>query len=155
MFWSIISDYDLKTGLCELVDNALDLWVIGKQKKPLHVGIELDVDRQLISVVDDAGGVKHSELNLLITPGGSRNDPSAELIGIFGVGGKRAGIALGELVEIRSRYRKEETFEIDITPDWLESADWEIGTYQIPDIEPATTRVDVARLRADPESRES
>jgi hypothetical protein len=25
-FLSLISDYDLKTGLCELVDNAIDFW---------------------------------------------------------------------------------------------------------------------------------
>ena len=27
LFLSIISDYDLKTGLCELVDNAIDHWI--------------------------------------------------------------------------------------------------------------------------------
>ena len=30
LFLSIISDYDLRTGLCELIDNALDLWVENK-----------------------------------------------------------------------------------------------------------------------------
>jgi len=58
MFWSIISDYDLKTGLCELVDNAIDCWIIGGKKKSLTIDITLDHNRQLISVVDDAGGVK-------------------------------------------------------------------------------------------------
>ena len=33
MFWSIISDYDLKTGICELVDNAIDLWTASGKKK--------------------------------------------------------------------------------------------------------------------------
>src|SRR6266849_8130396 len=94
MFWSIISDYNLKTGLCELVDNALDLWVQGNRTKPLAISINLDVDRQLISVKDDAGGVRRDELRLLVAPGESRNEPGAELIGIFGVGSKRAGIAL-------------------------------------------------------------
>jgi sensor histidine kinase regulating citrate/malate metabolism len=86
MFWSIISDYDLQTGLCELVDNALDLWTVGDRKKPLTIKVSLDVDRQLIAVRDNAGGIKRGELHLLIAPGGSRNDPDAELIGIFGVG---------------------------------------------------------------------
>src|SRR5712692_12075528 len=90
MFWSIISDYDLKTGMCELVDNAIDLWTIAERPEKLSINITLDADRQLIAVHDNAGGVKHDELRLLIAPGGSRNDPDAEVIGIFGVGGKRA-----------------------------------------------------------------
>jgi HSP90 family molecular chaperone len=72
----------------------------------LSVAITLDAERQLIAVEDNAGGVKQEELRLLIAPGGSRNDPDAELIGIFGVGGKRASIALGEHVEIRTRCKR-------------------------------------------------
>src|SRR6266446_2730340 len=81
MFWSIISDYDLKTGLCELVDNATDLWTLNQRKQPLKIGITLDPDRQLITIEDDAGGIKEAELRLLVAPGGSRNDPQAVLIG--------------------------------------------------------------------------
>jgi HSP90 family molecular chaperone len=106
MFWSIISNYDLRTGLCELVDNAIDLWTLAGRQRSLSVAITLDAERQLIAVEDNAGGVKQEELRLLIAPGGSRNDPDAELIGIFGVGGKRASIALGEHVEIRTRYKR-------------------------------------------------
>ncbi len=32
LYWSIISDYDLHTGLCELIDNALDLWILEGKK---------------------------------------------------------------------------------------------------------------------------
>ncbi len=147
MFWSIINDYDFKTGLCELVDNALDLWTENERKKPLVITLRLDPDRQLISVGDNAGGVRQNELRLLLAPGGSRNDPSAELIGIFGVGGKRAGIALGEQVQIRTRYHKESTYELDITHDWLQSTEWQLPVYEVPDIEPGTTRVDISHLR--------
>src|SRR5216684_111563 len=147
MFLSIISDYDLQTGLCELVDNALDLWMVGGRKKRLAITIKLDVERQLISVYDNAGGIKQDELHLLVAPGGSRNDPNAELIGIFGVGGKRASIALGERVEIKTRYHKEQTFELDITREWLESPDWELARYEIPDISQGTTQVEISHLR--------
>lgn len=27
MYWSIIGDYDIKIGICELIDNAIDLWM--------------------------------------------------------------------------------------------------------------------------------
>jgi hypothetical protein len=147
MFWSIISDYDLKTGLCELVDNAIDLWTLGHQRRSLVVTITLDPARQLIVVKDNAGGVQHEELRLLIAPGGSRNDPNAVIIGIFGVGGKRASIALGEHVEIKTRYKKQETYQLDITKDWLETDEWEIPAYTIPNISPGTTTVEISQLR--------
>ena len=108
MFWSIISDYDLKTGLCELVDNALDVWLRGGQQKRPTIEITLDAERQLISVKDDVGGVRLDDLYLLLSPGGSKNDPKSEVIGIFGVGSKRAGIALGEHVDIRTRFKMSE-----------------------------------------------
>lgn len=111
MFWSIISDYDLKTGICELVDNAVDLWGLTNRSRRLTVSINLDAERQLISVIDNAGGVKRQDLRLLIAPGGSRNDPAAEVIGVFGVGSKRAAIALAEHVVIKTRFRDEESSE--------------------------------------------
>lgn len=58
VFWSIMSDYDLRTGLCELIDNVLDIWVHAKPRLPLEVQLSLDAERQLISIRDNAGGVK-------------------------------------------------------------------------------------------------
>jgi len=120
---------------------------LADRKNPLKVQVDLDVDRQLISVTDNAGGVKEEDLRLLVAPGGSRNEPGAEVIGVFGVGSKRAGIALGEQVLIRTRFAKGPTFEIDITKDWLESEDWRLPAYQVPDIVQGTTQVDVSHLR--------
>jgi hypothetical protein len=147
LFLSIISDYNLQTGLCELIDNALDLWIDNDRKKTLTIDIVLDHERQLISVRDNAGGVKEDQLRLLVAPGASRNRPEQELIGIFGVGGKRAGVALGEHVEIRTRYRNGTSFQLDITNDWLLSEDWELAAFEIPDISPGTTSVDISKLR--------
>ena len=147
MFWSIISDYDLKTGLCELIDNALDIWVSGDKKKIPTIEIDLDVDQQLISVKDNVGGVKFEDLSVLLAPGGSENDPKAAVIGIFGVGSKRASIALGEHVEIKTRFRGERSLEMDITTEWLKSGGWKLAAYEIPDIERGTTQVDISRLR--------
>lgn len=147
MFWSIISDYDLKTGLCELVDNALDVWLRGGQQKRPTIEIALDAERQLISVKDDVGGGRLDDLYLLLSPGGSKNDPKSEVIGIFGVGSKRAGIALGEHVDIRTRFKNERSLELNITKEWLESEDWRLAAYEIPGIEKGTTQVEISRLR--------
>lgn len=147
MFWSIISDYNLKTGLCELVDNALDIWLrLGRRGSP-KIELFLDAERQLICIQDNAGGVKLEDLKLLVAPGGSNNNPGSELIGIFGVGSKRAGIALGEHVEIRTRFHDERSLELDITKDWLASDDWELAAYEIPDIQSNSTRIDISHLR--------
>ncbi|MDQ6670012.1 MAG: ATP-binding protein, partial [Chloroflexota bacterium] len=147
MFWSIISDYDLITGVSELVDNAIDLWMQRSCTEALTIDITLDSEQQFISVTDNAGGVKRDDLRLLIAPGGSTNDRDSEVIGIFGVGGKRASIALGEHVEVKTRTAQSSTYQLDITKDWLAVEDWEIPFYQIPDIEPGTTIVAISQLR--------
>jgi histidine kinase/DNA gyrase B/HSP90-like ATPase len=154
LFLSIISDYDLKIGLCELVDNALDLWMSNGKKSGLTIDVDLDVGRQLISVSDNSGGVREQELRFLIAPGASRSHPDHDLIGIFGVGGKRAGVALGELVEIRTRYKKEKSLEVDINKEWLASDDWELPVYEIPDITPSTTTVEISKVRQSFDSKD-
>lgn len=147
MFLSIISDYDIKTGLCELIDNAIDQWINDGKVSPLLLDVRLDVARQMISVVDNAGGVAEANVRLLIAPGASRARPHDDQIGIFGVGGKRAAIALGERVEIRSRHRSSKSIQIDLTSDWLATDDWEMPVFEIPDIAPNTTSIEISKLR--------
>lgn len=147
MFWSIISDYGLQTGICELVDNALDLWRTNRERTALRVEIELNIPQQIITISDNAGGVKQDELQRLIVPGGSGNSPEAHLIGIFGVGSKRAGVALGENVKIRTRHKRAGSYEIEVSTPWLQSDDWTLPYYEIPEIKPSTTFVEISRLR--------
>jgi hypothetical protein len=146
-FWSIISDYDLKTGICELIDNAIDIWTIGHRSTILNIDIQMDIDRQLLSITDNAGGVKREVLRLLVAPGGSKNAPEDATIGVFGVGSKRAVIALGEVVSMRTHHRTDQSYQIDITNDWLQSPTWDLGVYQIPAIAPSTTSVELSALR--------
>lgn len=147
LFWSIISDYDIQTALCELIDNAIDQWIGQRPRTPLSVDLILDPDRQLISVKDNAGGVGRADLRILIAPGSSRNDPAAETIGIFGVGSKRAVVALAENVVIKTHRRGDKTYQIDVTSDWLESPAWDIAAYEIPGIPVGVTSIDLSALR--------
>ena len=147
VFWSIVADYGLRTGLCELIDNAIDLWTLNGRKRNLAIKVELDRQRQMVTVEDNAGGVSSQDLRLLIAPGGSRNAPDATIIGVFGVGSKRASVAIGEHVEIRTRHKSNTSYQLDVTKDWLESPDWNLPVYQIPSITPNTTRVEISRLR--------
>jgi hypothetical protein len=147
LFLSIISDYDLKTGLCELIDNAIDFWVSADKATKLTIRVLLDPDRQFIQVHDNAGGVREDQAELLIAPGATRDDTGHALIGIFGVGGKRAGVALGELVEIRTRHNKGKSIQIDLTKEWIESPSWDLDIYEVPEIAPGTTTVDITKVR--------
>lgn len=147
LFHSIISDYDLQTAVCELIDNAIDQWIAMKKSAALEIAISLDVDRQVISVEDNAGGVAQKDAALLVSPGATREHPTDGQVGTFGVGGKRAGVALGEHVEVRTRYKREKSIQIDFTNDWLASDDWNKELYEIPDIEPGTTIVEVSKIR--------
>jgi pyrimidine operon attenuation protein/uracil phosphoribosyltransferase len=57
VFLSIIADYDLNRSVCELIDNALDVWVRTGRKKPVTIAVILDKGQQRIVIQDDAGGV--------------------------------------------------------------------------------------------------
>lgn len=146
LFWSIISDYDLKTAICELIDNAIDTWAKSK-KTNLRINIVLDQNQQLIKVEDDAGGVSEEKLKNLIGPGNSENNPDDEVIGYFGVGSKRAVVAIAQLIHIRSRHKKNQTFQIDIDENWLKGDSWEMPAYQVEEIKPDTTIIDLFKLR--------
>jgi len=148
IFWSIISDYGLRTGVCELVDNAIDLWKRNGAKKALSIDIWIDTEQQQISIKDNAGGVREADLPKLVTPGGSQNEPDAHSIGIFGVGSKRAGVALGQEFKIKTRYLKEKTFLIIVNDDWLNDTSWEIPSYVVANISPGSTQVEISRLRS-------
>lgn len=148
LFWSIISDYDLRTALCELIDNAIDIWIRTKAPRPdLSIELSLDAERQLITIKDNAGGVGHENLRLLIAPGASNNEPEGETIGFFGVGSKRAVIALAETVCIKTRFRDQQSFQIDVTKDWIESDVWDIPHFEIPEIPEGVTILELSSLR--------
>jgi len=147
LFWSIISDYDFKTGITELIDNAVDIWIAKKNRGKLRIDLVLDTERQFVMLSDNAGGIRQEDLRLLITPGGSRNSPDAQSIGIFGVGSKRAVIALAEHVSIKTYHAEDRSFQVDVSKEWLESPDWELPAYEIPEIESGITKIELSQLR--------
>src|SRR5262245_44832095 len=86
LFWSIITDYSVSTSICELIDNALDIWLRNGRQADLCVEIDLDIHNRSLRITDNAGGIPESELQVLISPGASLNNPNEHLIGLFGVG---------------------------------------------------------------------
>jgi hypothetical protein len=155
LFWSIIQDYELQTSICELVDNALDLYLKGKQTIPVSIKIDVDIQRQVIRIEDTAGGVREIDLELLVRPGGTTNSPDEDVIGFFGVGSKRAVVALGEDIIICSRHESGKSFRIDIDNGWLESDSWQIPAYETEHIPERTTIVEVCKLRKPVDEQEA
>ena len=109
IFRSIIADYDLNKSICELIDNALDIWIKNGKKNIIKISIEIDLTQKSIRVIDNAGGVKQSELKIIVGPGHTSNKPEDKTIGIFGVGTKRAVVALAQDIKITTRHLNETT----------------------------------------------
>ncbi|TKJ16916.1 hypothetical protein CEE44_00060 [Candidatus Woesearchaeota archaeon B3_Woes] len=148
LFLSIIADYDLNSSICELIDNSLDIWVKEGKKKSLLIDIDINKDQQTICIKDNAGGVKKTELDLLVGPGRTSNLQTDEIIGIFGVGTKRAVVALAQDIKIISRYKKENTFSLEFDEDWLKEEDnWKLPLYKESQIDEGTTIIKLHALR--------
>lgn len=147
LFLSIIVDYDLNRSICELVDNALDTWIKNDRAGRLIILINMDQTQQSIRVKDNAGGVKKENLNALVGPGQTGNDPADETIGIFGVGTKRAVVALSQDIRITTRFGKAKTYSVELDDEWLNNEKWDLPVYEVDQIEENTTVVELHRLR--------
>ncbi|WP_461632111.1 ATP-binding protein [Labilibaculum euxinus] len=148
IYQSIVVDYDLNLAICELIDNSLDSWFIRNKVTPLKVSIELDPEQQSILFIDNAGGVKLDDIVVLVSPGASKNNGDEETIGLFGVGSKRAIVALAEEAKCRSRYETEETVQVNINDEWINNDNWNIAAYKSDKIIPEnSTEIELFKLR--------
>jgi hypothetical protein len=147
LFLSIIADYDLNRSICELVDNGLDVWVRGGRKGQILIQIGIDLNQRTIRVEDNAGGLKREELQYIVGPGHTGNAPTDRTIGIFGVGTKRAVVALAQDVAISTRFANGPTHHIAFNDRWLSEEEWELPLYEVDSIEPGTTLVELQSLR--------
>jgi len=148
IFLSIISEYDLKRSVCELIDNAIDLWSKNK-RADLVVTIDADARQQTISIEDNAGGIEESKLDHVISPGKTSNEVHDDVIGYFGVGSKRAVVALAQDIAIHSRFEHDKAYVVRFGEHWInEDPDWHLpygeSTKKVP---PYTTIVELSRLR--------
>lgn len=148
IYHSIIADYDLNTALCELIDNAVDAWRAISQNYSLKILIDIDIDQQSILVQDNACGVKREDLEALVKPGETILVGARDPIGFFGVGSKRAVVALSQHIQISTRYKDERTYRIQYDDEWIHDLDtWELPYYEIADIQENTTKVELLKLR--------
>jgi Histidine kinase-, DNA gyrase B-, and HSP90-like ATPase len=147
IYLSVIADYDLKLAICELIDNSIDSW--HRNGKPVELRIEVDIDERqnTIRVQDNAGGIKESEIRLVISPGESKTNDDDETIGIFGVGSKRAAVALSQFIRISSRFENEKTLLVQYDDEWLKKEDWNIAVFEVENINYSSTIIELQKLR--------
>jgi hypothetical protein len=146
IYQSIKSDYDINRAVCELVDNAIDIWTLERKEKKLLVNIDSDLNQQTLTVTNNAGGVSQSRLTYMVSPGQTGNNPEEEIIGIFGVGIKRAVVALSQDIKIYTR-DKDKTYLIELDDSWLASPDWGIPHYEVEAIPDGQTIIKLQKLR--------
>lgn len=153
LFLSIIADYDLNKSICELIDNAFDMWTRNRRSGPVNIAVTLDRHENRIVVEDDAGGIEKDNLTFIVGPGQSGSNATDDTIGIFGVGTKRAVVALAKDVRITTRVQGGNTYQIEFDEKWIDEEEWALPLFQVADMQEGTTRVELARLRVgiDPE----
>lgn len=147
LFLSIIADYDLNKSICELIDNGFDVWTRGGRRGSINIQVWLDPDQGTIRVEDNAGGLPRRELRYIVGPGQTGTSPTDETIGIFGVGTKRAVVALARDVTIRTRYGSGDTYQVEFDDAWLDDEEWELPLFRVDNIEAGTTQVELQKLR--------
>jgi len=147
LFLSIIADYDLNKSICELIDNGIDVWIRRNKLKSITINISLDTKQQTIVVEDNAGGLPKSELRYIVGPGQTGTNPTEETIGIFGVGTKRAVVALAQDIKIKTRYMRDKTYQVEFDDDWIKDDEWYLPVYEVDEVKDGTTIVELQKLR--------
>jgi hypothetical protein len=145
---SIASDIDLKKGVLELVDNAIDEWKL-RENPSLTVKLTFDVSNKLLIYSDNAGGIKEENLNMIIQPGGTTRKPDEVSIGEFGIGSKRAIVALSAQADVVSRFESRDTFKIVVDDSWTSSDSWKIPKYKTAPASPGSTQISFKRTKFD------
>jgi len=148
LYLSIIADYDLNKAICELIDNALDIWTMTERRKPVEITVNLDDNQQTIFVKDNAGGISKSDLPYIVGPGHTSNPETSPIIGIFGVGTKRAVVALAQDIKIKTGKINSKSYQVEFDDNWLENRDdWKLPVYEIDEILNGQTVIELQKLR--------
>lgn len=124
-------DIKLEDAILDLLDNCVDGILRGKPgngKKPYEgYWAEIEFKKDYFSISDNCGGIPWSLHKYAFRMGRSDERPKdvSGTVGAYGIGMKRAVFKMGRECLI-STQNKEHSYEVDITPAWIDSEDWEI-----------------------------
>jgi hypothetical protein len=121
-------DLNRAEAILEFIDNSIDAWMRRRAKYPRQSARELlifiDINDNILTYEDNAGGVEESKMINLVVPGHSETMESEHTIGSYRTGGKKAIFKLASEANIRTRYwnpvgTSDEAFEIHLDRNWL------------------------------------
>ena len=125
-------DIKLEEAILDLLDNCVDGILRSKQvksDKPYDgKWAEISFDGCTFEIADNCGGIPGDLSKYAFRMG---RDPKRELdakgvVGVYGIGMKRAIFKMGKSCEITTRSGNDE-YEVSITPEWVEDEDdWNI-----------------------------
>lgn len=130
------SGYEFIDALAEYIDNSFQQGL--KQKDPSAVRIDVSVKSDgpihYVEILDNAGGAKRSDAVNFIRPGASGNDSSSDSFGLFGVGGKVAGLSVvNGAVIIVSKAQSDPGFWVKLDRSDIETRlDWQFDVMPFP-----------------------
>jgi hypothetical protein len=147
-YLAIINDYDFNTAVCELIDNAIDVWWRNGRCGHLKVSIRLSPKDDLAIIEDNSGGVPPDNLELLVQPGASTNTGKEMSIGVFGVGSKRSAVSVAKQILIKTRIAGKPGRQIEYGDEWIEkNHSWNLQSVETKNCEEGHTIVELKRLR--------
>ncbi|MCG7532634.1 ATP-binding protein [Psychrobium sp. MM17-31] len=118
-------DISLTSAILDLVDNSVDA---AKRESALdQIHISLSLNEMEFKITDNCGGMeKKIAENYAFRFGRDPSAPStANSVGRFGVGMKRAFFKLGNTINLKSKCN-DDSFEIDIDAnEWKQTQEWE------------------------------
>jgi len=131
------SGYSFIDALAEYIDNSFQQGL--KQKDPAAVKIDVKVKADgpiyYVDIKDNAGGAKRSDAVNFIRPGASGNDASSDSFGLFGVGGKVAGLScVSKAVIIVSKAYADPGFWVKLDKADIDTRlDWQFDVMPFPE----------------------
>ena len=125
-------DIKLEEAILDLLDNCVDGILRSKHvesDKPYEGNwAEISFGGGTFSIADNCGGIPRTLSKYAFRMG---RDPKRELeakgvVGVYGIGMKRAIFKMGKSCEISTRSGEDE-YEVSITPDWIDDeGNWDI-----------------------------
>jgi hypothetical protein len=124
-------DISLEDAILDLLDNCLDgalRSANGGVVDYSQFSVTIDMDETTFKISDDCGGIprevaKEYAFKMGREPDDTR-DSDSETIGMYGVGMKRAIFKMGQEAIVQTSYHGDH-YQVEISPEWLESKDWE------------------------------
>ncbi len=114
---ALVQDIDTNRAISDLIDNAMDNWKVQGLQAPLQ--IEIETGENSIVIKENSGGINLDTLPLLLMPGGTNRTGGEGIIGIWGVGAKRALFSLGRRFVLSTRKAGNQGLVLDIGEDWF------------------------------------